>query len=331
VEPTPLPTTRTEPGLAAPGHPDRAKFRYSVVIPVYNSEQIVGTTVDRVVETFTAAGLDHEIVLVNDGSSDDSWEVIAEKARTLPQVVALDLLRNYGQHQANLAGLREATGDWVITMDDDLQNPPDQALLLIDAALAGHDVVFGEFESKQHAGHRRLGSRLVSAINRRVFHQPEDLVVSNYRILHRDVVDRICASRTAHPYITGQALLYSRRPGNVTVRHEPRAVGKSNYNLIRILRLVLTILFSYSSYPLRLLALIGFGIAGISFLLGVFYFLRGVFGGTQVQGWTTTVVLLSIFNGFTIALLSMLGEYVVRTLNAVSAQDTYHVQTRVPQ
>ncbi|NYD42898.1 glycosyltransferase [Nocardioides panaciterrulae] len=314
-----------------PGHPDRGRFKYSVVIPVYNSEGIVGTTVDRVVETFTAAGLDHEVVLVNDGSSDGSWEVIAEKARTLPQVVALDLLRNYGQHHANLAGLREATGDYVITMDDDLQNPPDQALLLIDAALAGHDVVFGEFASKQHAGHRKLGSRLVGSINRRVFHQPDDLVVSNYRILHRDVVDRICASRTAHPYITGQALIYSRHPGNVTVRHEPRTVGKSNYNLVRILRLVLTILFSYSSYPLRLAATVGFGISAVSFVLGAIYFLQGVFGNTHVQGWTTTVVLLSIFNGFTIALLSMLGEYVVRTLNAVSAQDSYHVQTRVPE
>ncbi len=109
-------------------------------------------------------------------------------------------------------------------------------------------MVFGKFERKQAAGHRRLGSQLIGAVNRRVFHQPAGLEVTNYRILHRDVVDRICASRTAHPYITGQALLYSRNPGNVTVRHEPRTVGSSNYNLARILRLVLTILFSYSSY-----------------------------------------------------------------------------------
>ena len=101
-------------------------------------------------------------------------------------------------------------------MDDDLQNPPDQALLLIDAALEGHDVVFGEFARKQAAGFRRLGSKLISTINRRVFGQPDDLVVSNFRILRRDVVDRICASRTAHPYVTGQALLFSNNPGNVT-------------------------------------------------------------------------------------------------------------------
>jgi polyisoprenyl-phosphate glycosyltransferase len=310
---------------------NREDFTYSVVIPVYNSEQLVGTTIDRVVSVFTDHGLDFELILINDGSHDGSWDVIAEKARTVPHVVALDLLKNYGQHHANLAGLRESTGDYVITMDDDLQNPPDQALLLIDEAMTGKDVVFGQFGRKQASGYRRLGSKLISTINRRVFGQPPDLAVSNYRILRRDVVDRICASRTAHPYITGQALLYSSSRSHVKVRHEPRPIGKSNYSTVRILSLAMTILFSYSSYPLRFAALVGFGISALSLLLGTFYLLSGVFGNTQVQGWTTMVVLLAIFNGFTIALLSMLGEYVVRTLNAVSNQDSYHVIARVPE
>jgi polyisoprenyl-phosphate glycosyltransferase len=318
---------------SSPGHMtlDRTKFVYSVVIPVYNSEQLVGTTIDRVLGVFHAEGLDHEVILVNDGSSDGSWDVIAEKARTTPNVVALDLLKNYGQHHANLAGLRAASGDYVITMDDDLQNPPDQALLLIDEAMTGKDVVFGEFERKQAAGYRRLGSTLISAINRRIFGQPADLVVSNFRILRRDVVDRICASRTAHPYLTGQALMYSSRRSHVRVRHDQRPVGKSNYSLRRILRLVLTILFTYSSYPLRIGALLGFAMSFISMVLGAFYLLSGVLGNTDVEGWTTLVVLVSVFNGFTIALLSMLGEYVVRTLDAVSNQQSYHVVARVPE
>jgi glycosyltransferase involved in cell wall biosynthesis len=316
-----------------PGHEplDRTKFRYSVVIPVFNSEQLVGTTIDRVVQVFTDQGLDHEVILVNDGSSDRSWDVIAEKARTTPNVIALDLLKNYGQHHANLAGLRAASGDYVITMDDDLQNPPDQALLLIEEAMTGKDVVFGEFEHKQAAGYRRLGSKLIAAINRRIFGQPADLVVSNFRILRRDVVDRICASRTAHPYLTGQALMYSSRRSHVRVRHDQRPIGSSNYSLGRILRLVLTILFTYSSYPLRFGALLGFAMSFVSMVLGAFYLLSGVLGNTDVEGWTTLVVLVSVFNGFTIALLSMLGEYVVRTLDAVSNHESYHVVARVPE
>jgi glycosyltransferase involved in cell wall biosynthesis len=316
--------------VSAEAGPDRTDFSYSVVIPVFNSQAIVAETISRVVEVFEEAGLRYEIVLVNDGSPDRSWSVISEIARTTPHVVALNLLKNYGQHHANLAGFMESTGDYVITMDDDLQNPPDQALLLIDAALAGrHDVVFGEFDRKKATGFRRLGSKMVSSINRRVFGQPDDLAVSNFRVLRRDVVDRICASRTAHPYVTGQALLFSNNPGNVTVRHEARTVGSSNYTLVRILRLVLAILFSYSSFPLRAAAVAGFALAALSFLLGAFYFVHGLLEGSAVPGWTSLIVIVSVFNGFIIAMLSMLGEYVVRTLNAVSVQQSFHVIERV--
>jgi glycosyltransferase involved in cell wall biosynthesis len=311
----------------SPSALDPHDFTYSVVIPVFNSEKLVGATAEGVLAVFAERDLPLQLVLVNDGSTDGSWEVIRELACVHSGVVvAVDLLTNYGQHHANLAGLRETTGDYVITMDDDGQNPPDQVPLLIDAAMRGHDVVFGDFERKQAAGYRRLGSRLIGMINRRVFGQPPDLVVSNFRILRRDVVDRICASRTAHPYLTGQALMYSGNRAHVQVRHEPRALGTSTYSLTRILTLVFTILFSYSSWPLRALALVGFGIAVLSFVLGAIYLVNGLLTDTRVEGWTTLVVLLSVFSGFTIGLLSMLGEYVVRTLHAVSAQDTYHVR-----
>ncbi|MGH3359504.1 MAG: glycosyltransferase family 2 protein [Nocardioidaceae bacterium] len=308
---------------------DRSAFTYSIVVPVFNSVSIVGTTVDTIVEVFESADLSYELVLVNDGSRDGSWDVIAERARHNPNVVALNLLRNYGQHFANLAGMREATGDYVITMDDDMQNPPDQALILVDEAMTGRDVVFGRFDRKRAAGHRRVGSTLIGLINRRIFAQPPGLTVSNFRILRRDVVDRICDSRAAYPYITGQALMYSSDRSNVLVRHDRRPVGKSTYGLTRILRLVLTILFAYSSFPLRVAAGIGAGVAALSFVLGSVYLVRAMVDDSAVPGWTSLVVLLAFFNGVTISLLSMLGEYVVRTLNTVSSLQQYHVVHRV--
>lgn len=309
---------------------DARDFTFSILIPVFNSEKIVGTTIDRVLETFAAAGLRHQLVLVNDGSGDNSWDVVAERARAHDNVVAINLLHNYGQHHANLAGLRVASGDYVITMDDDLQNPPDQALLLIEKAMSGgYDAVFGKFETKQAHGYRRLGSMGIGAINRRVFGQPADLTVSNFRILRRDVVDRICASRTAYPYLTGQALMYSSNRANVTVRHDPRPVGKSTYSLLRIARLVMTILFSYSSFPLRALAFVGFVVSGLALLFSIVLLLSRVFTDAQVPGWTSLMVMTAMFNGFTIGLLSMLGEYVVRTLNTVSEPTAYHVAERI--
>lgn len=330
TQPAPRPALDTSPE-PEPDTLNRRDFTYSIVIPVFNSAEIIGDTVNEVVDTFEKAGLSYELILVNDGSRDGSWERIAALARENPSVIALDLLRNYGQHNANLAGMRESTGDYLITMDDDLQNPPDQALRLVDEAMRGRDVVFGQFERKQAKGYRRLGSKFIDLVNRGVFAQPRDLEVSNFRILRRDVVNRICNSRTAYPYITGQALMYSHNRSNVLVRHQPRASGSSQYSLLRILRLVMTILFSYSLFPLRVAAIGGFVIAAISFLLGAAYLVRALFVETGVPGWTTIVVLLAMFNAVTIAILSMLGEYVVRTLNAVSAQDTYHVANREPR
>lgn len=299
--------------------------KYSVVIPVFNSERIVGDTIDRTVAFFESRGLAYEVILVNDGSPDRSWDVISERARNNKNLVAVNLLRNYGQHAANMAGFRHATGDWVVTIDDDLQNPPEEIEKLIATAEEGHDLVFGRFETKQASGVRTLGSRMIGLINRRIFGQPRDLVVSNFRLIRRDVVDRMCATRTAYPYITGLALLNSRDRANVTVRHDARAHGKSNYSTRRILKLVMTILFSYSLFPLRLSALLGAAIAGLSFTIGTAYLVLALVRGTGVPGFASVVVLLAFLNGVTILMLSMLGEYTIRTLNQVSAAEPYHV------
>jgi polyisoprenyl-phosphate glycosyltransferase len=317
--------------LHEPVHPplDMRGFTYSVVIPVFNSEPIVGSTIDRTVAFFEEQGLPYELILVNDGSTDGSWEVLRSAVARYPHVRATNLLRNYGQHNANLCGLRQAKGDYVVTMDDDLQNPPEEIIHLIREAMNGSDVVFGKFRQKQAAAHRNLGSSVIGLLNRRIFGQPPDLVVSNFRILRRDVVDRICASRSAYPYITGQALLYSSRRSNVEVDHSPRAVGKSTYSPIRIGRLVLRILFSYSLFPLRLSAAIGFLISAFSFLVGAAFTIRHLMGDTRITGLTTLIVLLSFLNGVIILMLSMLGEYVLRTLKQVTEIEPYHVLEEV--
>ncbi|HVZ80108.1 MAG TPA: glycosyltransferase family 2 protein [bacterium] len=305
--------------------PRSRRTKYSVVIPVFNSASLVGETVDRTAAFLKSQGLDYEIILVNDGSRDGSWDVIRSKALANPRLKAINLLRNYGQHNANLCGFRHTKGDYVITMDDDGQNPPEEIAKLVRKAAEGHDLVFGKFKTKAAPFYRAWGSRAIGLLNRRVFHQPRDLTVSNFRILRRDVVDRICAYRAAFPYITGLALMNSKDRANVEVRHEPRRVGKSNYSALRIAKLVMTILFSYSSFPLRFLAGVGLAVSVGSFLTGLVFLAQGLRHEVQVPGWTTVVVLLSFLNGMTILMLSMLGEYVVRILNQSSNIETYNV------
>lgn len=309
------------PGCPVPG--------YSVVIPVFNSQDILADTLRRTAAFFEDRQLDYEIVAVNDGSHDGSWAVLEQAARENPHILAIDLLRNSGQHNANLCGFRAARGTWVVTMDDDLQNPPEEIAHLIDKASEGFDLVIGRFGQKQHAGYRRLGSRLIRAINQRIFGQEPDLVLSNFRLIHRTVVDRICAYRGPFPYVPGLCLLYSGRRANALVEHHPRRTGSSNYNWRRILALVSTILFNYSSFPLRFVAGLGLVTAGISLLLGMYYLLAGLFGGVHVAGWTTIVVMLAFFNGVMMLMLAMLGEYVVRIINQLTMADPYFVRETI--
>lgn len=302
------------------------QHKYSVVVPVYNSANIVGKTIDRIVAFLENHALDYELILVNDHSSDESWMVVQEKALKNRQIIAINLLNNYGQHTALLCGFQKSTGDFVITLDDDLQNPPEEIIHLISKINEGYDLVFGRFRQKQHVFYRRLGSILINLVNERIFHKPQDLVCTNFRIIRRDVVDRICSYRTTYPYITGLALLFSDNPANVWVEHHKRLIGKSNYNLFKIIELVMRILFNYSTFPLRMVSLMGLIISGLSFFLGIFYFGRAVFVGTSVPGWATTIILLSFFNGMTLLILSMLGEYTMRLLNQMSYLSAYEIK-----
>jgi len=297
-----------------------------VVIPAYNSAQIVAETIRRTNAFLASTGDEYEIVVVNDGSRDGTWSVIEECARMNARIVAIDLLRNYGQHTAVLCGLRHSTGDCAVTMDDDLQNPPEEIAHLLSKAAEGHDLVFGRFRRKRHGRYRRIGTWMVGALNRRIFGKPDDLVLTNFRLIRRDVVERMCAYRTNYPYVPGLALMFATRPGNVLVEHEKREIGESQYSLFKILQLVVRILFSYSTYPLRIVSFIGGGVAAVSFAFGLVIMVRALLGESQVLGWASIVVLVSFFNGVSMMCLAMLGEYTVRLLNQTSGHSGYHVR-----
>jgi len=301
-------------------------YKYSVIIPVFNSEDIINETIQQTVDFFTGKDWQYEIVLVNDGSPDNSWTIIRELADANPNLIVIDLLRNYGQHTAIYAGLHHVTGDFAITMDDDLQNPPGEIEALVHRILEGYDVVYGKFRIKQHSQVRTLGSRVVYRINQGIFNLPSDLTVSNFRIMDRGVVERIKDYRTLFPYITGLTLMFSHKRANVMVDHHPRKVGQSNYNIVRIATLVFRILFSYSTYPLRVVSVIGFVSAILAFLIGGYALLRALIIGTTVPGWASMFLAISFFGGINITIVSMLGEYVLRLIQQSSHEKLYHIR-----
>jgi len=299
---------------------------FSVVIPVYRSEKIISETVRQVVEFFQSNQMVFEVILVNDGSTDSSWDVISELASKIPEVIAIDLLKNYGQHNANLCGFRESKGDYIITMDDDLQNPPMEILKLIEGAKLGFDLVIGKFQTKQHSLIRRVGSRFVGWLNRKIFEVNEDLTLSNFRLIRRDVVDRVCRDQSFSPYIPGLVLKYSSKRRNVLVAHQPRVDGKSNYTLRKIMNLVANVLFNHSTIPLRYGAALGFLAAGSGFFLSLYFLVSALFSNSTAPGWASIVILISFFSGILIFLLSIVGEYLIRVLREVGSGQSYEIR-----
>ena len=229
--------------LHRPARPSSKPPRYSVVIPVYNSAQIVGATIAQTIAFFEHHGWSCEIIAVNDGSTDRSWEVLREMARERTCVTAVDLVSNCGQHTATFCGLSLTEGDFVVTLDDDLQQPPDEIARLIEKAEEGYDLVCGRY--RRVGAVRRLGGWTIELLDRWLFHKPAGFVFSSFRLMRRDVVERLREYRAPDPYPRGLLVRCASSPANVWVDHRPRAVGRSGYDAIAFARFGLRMLRTY--------------------------------------------------------------------------------------
>lgn len=296
----------------------------SVVMPAFSSEKYITKTIERVVLALEETGHTFELVVVNDGSPDGTWNALRDSARRDNRITAINLLKNYGQHSALMCGLRHSRGQYVVTIDDDLQNPPEEILRMLTHCVDGeHDLVIGEFTEPKKAKVRMLGTSVVNVIVTRVFNKDPDLKLSPFRVIRRDVVDRVCQSSNPTPYITGELLFSAASISNLVVRHDARIMGKSTYNPLKIFELLRRITFSYSTELLRIGCRIGILIAALSFLFSLMMTVRGFVVVGVAPGWTSMVTAVSFFSGMIILLLSMIGEYLAIVLLQTTGTPAY--------
>jgi undecaprenyl-phosphate 4-deoxy-4-formamido-L-arabinose transferase len=306
-------------------------YALSVVIPVYNGARTVGALVDALAGLSISGG--HEIVLVNDGSPDDS-EAVCRKLveRTDVPVTFVNLARNFGEHNAVMAGLSFARGDFVITMDDDLQNPPEEVARLLAFARAQHfDVVYTRYREKKHAAWRNWGSRFANWAANLVLDKPKALYLSSFRCMSAFVVEHVINYRGPYPYIDGLILQVTGNVGSLEVGHLPRAEGRSNYTLRRLVRLWLSMFVNFSVIPLRFSAVVGF----LTSILGIIWAAMTTveaLTGRPPEGWASLMVAVLLLSGLQLMLLGIVGEYLGRVFLTANRKPQYIVRdaTRSP-
>jgi glycosyltransferase involved in cell wall biosynthesis len=287
------------------------RLALSIVIPVYNGAGSIAELVNALEDIPIPGG--HEIVLVNDGSADDSLAVcqgLIERARV--PMTLLNLARNYGEHNAVITGLRYASGVHIITMDDDLQNPPEEVQrLLTFAQRSGKDVVYTYYDDKQHPAWRNLASRFANRVADFVLDKPPNLYMSSFRCMTAFVVREVVRYEGPFPYVDGLILQSTDDIGRLLVRHLPRATGASNYNVRRLLRLWMNMFVNFSVMPLRISTITGFALSALG-AVGVVMAVSEALISSPPPGWASLMAAVLLLSGVQLMILGILGEYLGR-------------------
>jgi glycosyltransferase involved in cell wall biosynthesis len=290
----------------------------TVVIPAYRSSESLPVLLERLEKVLSQSGRKYEVVVVDDCSPDDTWLALMALKANRPWLKIIRLLRNSGQHNALLCGFSIAKGDVIVTMDDDLQNPPEEIPGLVAQIDEGYDLAIGSYGDKQHTRGRNLAGGLIDDLQRSIFGLPKDFQLTSFRAVRRAVIDNVVAMSTAFPYITSMLLSHTSRYVNVPVRHDPRSFGQSNYNLSRSLRLAFNLLLNYSSYPLYFVIALCLVALSMTFGIGAWVLWRALAEVAPVPGWASTIVAISFFNGLILLALVAQSLYLSRLTQQVS-------------
>ena len=297
----------------------------SFVIPCYRSAATVSAVVEEINSTMAALpNYDHEIILVNDCSPDNTFSVIESLARADKRITAVDLAKNFGQHAAIMAGLHHSRGDYIVCLDDDGQTPADEVGKLLAKLEEGYDVVYASYgHHKQHSFFRNFGSWLNGKMTEIMLGKPRELSLTSYFAAQRFIIDEMLRYEHCFPYVMGLVLRSTKNICNVPVNHRQRQEGHSGYTLSKLLNLWMNGFTSFSIKPLRLATYMGCLTAFIGFIYAIVIVIRYFTVHMAPMGWSSTTALLLILGGIILLVLGLVGEYVGRIFMCVNASPQY--------
>jgi len=304
-------------------------MKLSIVSPVYLGERLVKELVRRTVNSVSTICDDYEMILVEDGSPDNSWEEIEAICKVDNKIKGIKLSRNFGQHYAITAGLEAATGDWIVVMDCDLQDRPEEIPHLLEKVLEGFDIVFAKREVRQDNFFKKTSSKLFYQLFGYLTNSKQDPSVANFGIYHKKVIRSIISMKDHVRYFPTMVQWVGFSSSKVSVKHGPREEGSSSYSLGKLIKLALDNIISFSDKPLRLMVNIGFTIAIISFSMGIFYLYKYLVGDITVLGFSSLIISVWFLSGLIILILGILGLYVGKTFDKVKDRPTFIVDDEI--
>ena len=287
-------------------------MKLSICVPVYKSETILEKFVETIQKEVNFVS-DMELILVNDCSPDNSWQKIVELKQKYDFIVGVNLIKNFSQHNAVMAGLNEASGDIIITMDDDLQhNPADIVKLYNQIINEKFDVCYTKFLNREHKSWKVWGSKFNDMVANLLVNKPKDLYLSPFRAMTKQIRDFIISYDGPYPYVDGLILSVTNNIGVVEVEHNKRFQGEGNYSFVKSVSLWTKMATGFSVLPLRLATYVGLIVSFSAFIFGIVLILNKLIFGVSSVGWTSIIVIILFLGGIQLMTLGILGEYIGR-------------------
>lgn len=301
----------------------------SAVSPVYRAEGIVDELVRRLKLSLESITDNYEIILVEDGGPDNSWEKIEENCKKDPRVKGIKLSRNFGQHYAITAGLKASTGNWIVVLDCDLQDRPEEIPVLYAKAREGYDTVLAKRVNRQDSWIKKQFSRYFYKVLSYMTNTQQDSTVANFGIYRREVIAAVCSMNDSIRYFPAMVKWVGFKLTSIPVQHAERETGKSSYNFKRAFNLALDVMLAFSDKPLRLFAKLGFIISLISFVFALVSFIRAIIGDYSVLGYASLIISLWFLSGLIIFIIGMVGLYIGKTYEKVKDRPMFIVEEKV--
>lgn len=306
--------------------------KLSFVIPCYRSENTVMIVVDEIENTVSQRPeYDYEIILVNDCSPDNVWNVISERAKTDDKVIGMNLSKNFGQHSALMAGYNNVSGDIVVSLDDDGQTPACDVFKLIDELDKGYDIVYAQYPETRQSWFRRLGSNFTKKITDYLFDiKGDNRKGSSYFVAKRYLVDEMVKYKNAYPYLAGLVLRSTRNISVVNIEHRSRIEGQSGYSITKLLALWLNGFTAFSIKPLKLGSYCGFFLASLGFIFALITIIRKLFITPMMEaGWSSIISIMLVIGGMVLIMLGLMGEYIGRIYICINKSPQYVIKDLV--